>query len=82
MQTLTIEAKSLESAARFVAALKEFGPELVETESGGCHVTVDLRRGNVDIVALLNAIRQEVIDRDEGAAVVSLDQAKHTLAGL
>ena len=79
MKTITIEARGRESALGFVTALEEFRPRLVETEAGDFHVAIDLTGTHIDVVALLTAIQQHVIDRDDGSAVVNLDQQMHTL---
>jgi hypothetical protein len=78
MRTLTIEAKSRDSADRFYAAVKEFDPELIETESGefAVRIALDTER---DVVAVLNALVDHMNERAEGSAVVALDDRRHML---
>lgn len=78
MRTLTIEAKSRDSADGFSTALKGFDPELVETEHGEFAVKVALSR-ETDVVAVLNALVDHVNKRADGAAVVALGDRRHTL---
>ena len=78
MRTLTIEARSRDSADGFYTALKEFGPELVETECGEFAVKVDLSR-DTNVHDVLNALVDHVSERDGGSAVVALGDERHIL---
>jgi hypothetical protein len=78
MRTLTIEAKSCDSADRFYAAVKEFHPELVETEHGQFAVKIALDT-DTDVLAVLNALVDHMNERADGPAVVALDDRRHTL---
>ena len=78
MRTLTIEAKSRDSAERFYAAVKEFHPELVETGPGEFAVRIALDSER-DVVAVLNALVDHMNERADGPAVVALDDRRHML---
>ena len=65
MQTLTIEAASLESARSLYEALKDFEVELTEAEDGSYRVKLTLGRGDRDTLAALNAIERYVTDRGD-----------------
>lgn len=70
MQTLIMEAISLESARGFRAALSGFNGKLTH-EAGTYQVTVMLD-GNENIVAVLDALAEHVTQRGDGPAVVEL----------
>lgn len=76
MQTLTIKAKSEESARGFLRGLSGFSVELLEGESGSYLVEIDLRGPDCDIIAVLNALQAYVSSRAEGPALV--DVSGHT----
>jgi hypothetical protein len=71
MKTLTIEARSLESARAIEAALRDFEHELM-VEDGRYCVSVAVPAGNQGIVALLNALQEYVQERADGPAHISL----------
>jgi len=72
VQTLTIKARSLESADALFVALSKFHPEMINGENGSHSVTIALGSDS-DIVAALNAIEQHVTDRGDGLARLELD---------
>ncbi len=72
MQTLTIKARSLESADALFVALSKFHPEMINGENGSHSVTIALGSDS-DIVAALSAIEQHVTDRGDGPARLELD---------
>jgi hypothetical protein len=78
MRTLTIEAKSRDSADRFYAAVEDFGPELVETQHGEFAVKIPLNR-ETDVVSVLNALIDHMNERADGPAVVALGDRRHML---
>jgi len=65
MQTLTIEAVSLESARGFYEALQGFEIELREGQDQSYHVTITLGRGDTSTVEALNALERYVATRGE-----------------
>ena len=71
MQTLNVVAASAESARALLEALSEFEAELIEAEDGHCEVSVTLASSASEIVAVLNALEEYVLDR--GPARLSLD---------
>jgi hypothetical protein len=74
MQTLTIEALSLESARGLYEALKGFDPELIETENV-YRVRLALGRGDQATVEALNAIERHVMHRSDGPARIEMNGA-------
>jgi len=78
MRTLTIEARSLESACGFVGALSAFDAKLIQ-EVDGYFVEVAIRGSNRRIMDVLNALEAYVTRREGGAAVVDLDGRRYTM---
>ena len=78
VQTLTIKARSTESARGLLVALSMFHPELVEGEDGGQSVMVDLGNDQ-DIVAVLNALERYVSDRAHGPVPLELGGRTYTM---
>ena len=79
MQTLTIEAQSLESARGFYEALKGFKAELIDGEDGVYRVKLTLGRGDKDTLGALSAIERHVTDRRPGPARIEMAGANYTL---
>jgi hypothetical protein len=79
MQSLTIEARSLESAREFCAALSEFDAELAETGNGGYQVKVAFAAGNRAILRVLRALEDHVTERADGPAKLDLDGRGYTI---
>lgn len=79
MQTLTIKAKTLESAHGFLTGLAGFRAELQEAEDGSYLVQIALGRSDREIIAVLNAIEEYVTNRAEGPAEVGLAGRSYTL---
>jgi hypothetical protein len=82
MRSLTVEARSLESARSLYDALSEFHPQLTGSADEGYYVTVEL--GSVDrvTVAVLDAIQRYVSRRADGPARVELDGRSYTLEAI
>jgi hypothetical protein len=78
LQTLTIKARSTESARGLLDALSMFHPELVEGEDGGQSVVVDLGNDR-DIIAVLNALERCVSDRADGPVPLELEGRTYTM---
>jgi hypothetical protein len=72
MQTLTIKAKTLESARGFADGLAGFQAELERAADGSYLVEITLGGTDGEIIAVLNAIEQYVTHRAEGPAHVGL----------
>ena len=81
MQTLTIEARTRESARDLYTALSAFRVSLWESDDGPCRVEVTLGRSDREIVELLNAIEAHVTERRAGAARIRLNDRTYTLVG-
>jgi ABC-type sulfate transport system substrate-binding protein len=81
MQTLTVGASSLEVARGLYSALAEFSPEMAEKDDGGYSVTVSLRGGDRQIVAILSALEQHVSERNDGPARLELEGRTYVLHG-
>ena len=79
MQTLTIKAKTLESARGFMSGLAGFETTLDRADDGSYLVEIDLGRGNGEVIALLNALEDYVSDRGDGPAEVGLAGQTYTL---
>jgi hypothetical protein len=78
MQTLTIEAASLESAQGLHYALMGFEPELIE--AGNVYrVKLTLGRGDRATVEALNAIERHVIHRGDAHARIEMNGMNYTL---
>lgn len=77
MQMLTIEAASLESAHRLYSTLSVFHPELL-TGEGGYQVSVAVASVS-NMLSVLDAIEQQVVDRGDGPALLDLDGHRYTL---
>jgi hypothetical protein len=79
MQTLVIEAVSLESARGFAEALSRFQPELVESDDGKHAIRVAVGGNDQNLVALLNLLEEYVTRRGDGPALVDLDGRTYKL---
>jgi hypothetical protein len=79
MQTLTIEATSLESAQGFYEALAGFNVELIQGEGGVYRVELTLGNGDKDTLAALNAIERHVSARNDGPALIEIGGTNYTL---
>jgi hypothetical protein len=75
VKSLTIEAKSAESAVRLAGALEQFHPELSGSDLTGFRITVQLGSES-HVVAVLDALEDYVTARSDGPAAVELD-GKH-----
>jgi hypothetical protein len=79
MRTISIEAASPESAHVLSAALAAFGPQVFEQEPGAAVVQVDITGGSSQIVAILNAIQEQVNARADGPALIDLDGRSYVM---
>lgn len=79
MNTLTIEAATPESALALHRAPAGFRAELRESADGQCFVDIELRGGDREIVAVLNAVEDYVTHRNDGPALAALDGRVYTL---
>jgi hypothetical protein len=82
MQTLTVEASTLDVAEGLYDALADFHPEVVERVAGGYEVAVSLRGNDAEIVAILSALERHVSERGDGPARIGLEGRRYTLEGL
>jgi hypothetical protein len=78
MQKLTIRAASPQSARAMLEALSEFQVEFAEAD-GARELTVTLRQGDGEIVAVLHALAQYVTERETGPARISLEGRDYTM---
>jgi hypothetical protein len=79
LQTLTIEATSLEYARGFYEALTGFEVELVQGDHGVYRVKLMLGSGDKDTLAALSAIERYVSARNDGPALIEMGGANYTL---
>jgi hypothetical protein len=78
MRSLTVEAKSLDSARGLYEALAAFEPKLTRSEQKGFQVTVELGTDR-QMIAVLDEIERHVSERQAGPARVELDGRNYTL---
>jgi hypothetical protein len=78
LQSLAIEAKSLESAQGLFRALSEFDPRLVGDEREGFRVVVKVGTDR-RLLAVLDALEQHVTQRQDGPARVDLQGRRYTV---
>jgi hypothetical protein len=79
MQTLTIEAATPDSAFALHEALSGFRAELRVTDEGKSYVGVTLGQSDREIVEVLNAIEDYVMQRATGPARIALNGRKYVL---
>jgi len=79
MQTLTIKARTLESARGFLAGLASFDAELHEADDGSYLVEITLGGPACEIVSVLNALEELVTNRVREPAEVGLAGRTYTL---
>ncbi|HJP59935.1 MAG TPA: hypothetical protein VJ865_08040 [Gemmatimonadaceae bacterium] len=79
MQTLTIKARSEESARGFLTGLAGFPAELFESADGSYLVEIALDGRDCEIVAVLNALEDYVSRCGEGPAEVDLSGRSYKL---
>ncbi len=77
MRSLVVEAKSLESAQALYSALADFHPELLGDDVEGFRVRVSFGTNDHQVIAVLNAVEQYVIER-RSPAHLELDGRKYT----
>jgi hypothetical protein len=78
MRSLTVDAKTRESADALYAALSAFRAEITGGDGDGYRVTVELRNDR-EVVSILDVLMRHVSDRSDGPARVGLDGRKYTL---
>ena len=79
MRSLTIDARSLQSAQALYNALSSFLPELIGDDQSGYRVTVPLGTSDRQIIEILDAIERHVTERDSGPARVELEGRQYIL---
>ncbi|HEY1514232.1 MAG TPA: hypothetical protein VGF66_10810 [Gaiellaceae bacterium] len=79
MKTLTIKARTLESARGFLAGLASFDAELHEADDGSYLVEITLSGPDCEIVSVLNALEDFVTNRVREPAEVGLAGRTYTL---
>ena len=79
MRTLSIQARTAETAHHLHNALATFGAEVIEQDDTFA-VRVDLSDAGADIASLLNAIERYVADCEAGPALIDLDGRTYTMA--
>jgi hypothetical protein len=72
MQTLTVKAKTRESAQGFLRGLASFKAELHEAEDGSYLIEIILGGPDCEIIAVLNALEDYVTNRGQEPAEVGL----------
>jgi hypothetical protein len=77
LRSLVVEAKSLESAQALYSALSEFHPELLGREQEGFRVRIAFGTNVHQVVSVLNAVEQYVLER-KSPARVELDGREYT----
>jgi hypothetical protein len=80
MRSLSIDARSWESAQGLTAALSSFKPKLNGDDRAGYRVVVELNGSDRHVIAVLDAIEDYVTQRDDGPARLELDGRSYTLA--
>jgi hypothetical protein len=78
MHSLTIQARSRDSAQAIYSALSDFWPELVGNDEQGYTVGVQLGNVDGDVIKLLNAIEVYVTQRQTSASL-DLDGHRYTM---
>ena len=79
MKTLSVEVRAVDTAFGLCSALGAFGAEVVEQASGEFVVKVDLSDSRTDLVAVLNALQDYVIQRRGAPAMIDLDGRAYVL---
>ena len=79
MQTISIEAKTLESALALYNVLFRFRADLRESDDGRQIVEVDLDGSECEVVEVLNAIEDYVAHRDSGPARIAFNGRRYAL---
>jgi hypothetical protein len=80
MKTLSIEARTAETAQGLRSALADFEPEVIEQDQETFAVRVDLALyGGADIGSVLRAIQQYVASYQTGSALIDLDGCTYTM---
>lgn len=79
MNKITIEAATPESALALYQALAGFRAELRESDDGRRYVDIELTGGDRAIVEVLNAVEDYVTQRNDGPALVALDDRIYAL---
>ena len=78
MKSLTIAARSAESALRLADALQQFQPELSGADKTGYRITIELLdRAEGQIVAVLEALEAYVTAGSDGPVAVELDGKRY-----
>jgi hypothetical protein len=80
VKSLTIEARSAESALRLTDALQQFHPELSGTDKLGYRITVELHDSSAgQIVAILDALEDYVTTTSAGPTALEVDGRRYTV---
>jgi len=79
MRSMTIEARSLQSARALYSALSEFQPEMTGSDYEGYRVSIELGSSDGQIVAVLDLLEKHVSERATEPARVELDGRRYTL---
>ena len=74
MKSLSIEARTAETADRLRSALADFDPEVIEQDPETFVVRVDLSlHGGAGIGSVLSAIQRYIASYQAGSALIELD---------
>jgi hypothetical protein len=74
MKSLSIEARTAETAERLRSALADFEPKVIEQDPETFVVTVGLSPyGGADIGSVLSAIQRYIANCQAGSALIELD---------
>jgi hypothetical protein len=80
MKTLSIEARTAETAQGLRSALADFGPKVIEQDPETFVVRVDLSpHGGADIGSVLRAVQQYVRSCQAASALIELDGRTYTI---
>jgi len=79
LRSLSIEARSLQSAQALYSALSSFLPELEGDDERGYRVTVPLTTNDKQVIEILDAIEQHVTERGKEPARVEIEGHHYTL---
>ena len=79
MRTLSIQARTAETAHHLHKALATFGAEVIQQDDTFA-VRVDLSHGGAEIGSLLNVIQRHVAEWQAGSALIDLDGRTYTMA--
>jgi hypothetical protein len=79
LRSLTVDAKSVQSAQALYEALSPFQPELLGDDQEGYRVNIPLSGSDCEIIDVLNVLQQHLSKRSAGLTRVQLDGHTYTM---